>query len=139
MYIYLLKFNAYISTPFVACFLFGILSKRVNGKGALTAIIVGSSIGVTLMIATTVPGLKSYLPEIITANHFFHVSAVLFLISTLILFAVSCFTAKPVEEKIGFLKKTVKKDIVEKLPFYKNPLVWGAVCLFCIISVYIIF
>ncbi len=139
MYIYLLKFNAYVSTPFVACFLFGILSKRVNDKGALTAIIIGSIIGLTLMITTSVPSLKVYLPNIITTNHFFHISAVLFIFSTTILFLVSYFTEKPIDEKICFIRKDKADANVENLPFYKNPIVWASICIICIIIMYLIF
>src|SRR3954470_1496617 len=45
LYIYLQSVQAYIAPPIAACFLFGVLSTRLNGTGAMTALISGLVLG----------------------------------------------------------------------------------------------
>src|SRR5207249_11378946 len=45
LFIYLQAVQAYISPPIAVCFIFGILSTRVNGPGAITALLSGFALG----------------------------------------------------------------------------------------------
>src|SRR5438876_9859878 len=50
LYIYLQSVQAYIAPPIAACFLLGVLSPRLNGKGALAALWTGLVIGTARLV-----------------------------------------------------------------------------------------
>ena len=100
LYIYLQSVQAYIAPPIAACFLFGVLSTRLNGKGAMAALITGLVIGAARL------GLelgKSHLaPGSLTlwfaSINFLNFAALLFVLCTVILAVVSYATAPPPPE-----------------------------------------
>lgn len=77
--------QAYIAPPIAAVFLIGILSKRVDGKGAKGALIVGASLGMLRLIMESVglqfPGVFS----IFTEMNFLHFALFVFIVSSVIL------------------------------------------------------
>jgi SSS family solute:Na+ symporter len=97
LYIYLQSVQAYIAPPIAACFLFGVLSTRLNGAGAMAALITGLVLGTARLVlelgkAHLAPG--SLLFWFATVN-FLHFAALLFVLSTVILAAVSYATSPP--------------------------------------------
>jgi SSS family solute:Na+ symporter len=105
LYIYLQSVQAYIAPPIAACFLFGVLSKRLNGTGAMAALITGLVLGVArlgmeLGKAHLTPGSVGH--WFATVN-FLHFAALLFVLSTVILAIVSYATAPPPPERIADL------------------------------------
>lgn len=50
LYIYLQSVQAYISPPIAACFLFGVLFSRLNGKGAFLSLVLGFFLGALRLI-----------------------------------------------------------------------------------------
>jgi len=95
LYIYLLKYYAYVASPFVACFLFGILFRRLNRIGAFVTITSGLILGLGLMVATTLESLKVLLPSWLRDMHFYHLNVWLFLLAVATLFVVSYLTPPP--------------------------------------------
>ena len=94
LYIYLQSIQAYIAPPIAACFLLGILSPRLNGKGALAALWTGFVLGMTRLILELS---KSSLPggtvwSWIAGMNFLHFAALLFLLCSAILVGVSLAT-----------------------------------------------
>src|SRR4051794_9117212 len=91
LYIYLQSVQAYIAPPIAACFLFGVLSPRLTGRAALTTLLVGFvlgalRLGLELGKAHLAPGgLWHWYATI----NFLHFAALLFVLSVIILFAVS--------------------------------------------------
>ena len=100
LYIYLQSVQAYIAPPIAACFLFGVLSPRLNGKGAMAALITGLVLGTARLVleltkSHLTPGSPTY--WFATIN-FLHFAALLFALSTVILAVVSYATAPPTPE-----------------------------------------
>lgn len=127
IYIYLQSVQAYISPPIAAVFIFGILWKRVNGKGAIWALITGAIIGAFRLVVELLhkagyvhaPFLQS-----IAEINFLHFAVFLFLISSGVLIIVSLITDEPTRKKIAGLTfataTDVKTEFTEKIED-KNP------------------
>lgn len=103
MYVYLQSVQAYISPPIAAIFLFGIFWKRVNGRGALAALITGLVVGAFRLVieiqnkSGTIS--NEYLQYFATIN-FLNFAVLLFILSSIVLIATSMLTEKPAEEKL---------------------------------------
>jgi len=105
LYIYLQSVQAYIAPPIAACFLLGVLSTRLNGTGAMAALITGlvlgaARLGLELAKAHLTSG--SLLWWFASIN-FLHFAALLFVLSTAILVGVSYATAPPPPERTADL------------------------------------
>jgi solute:Na+ symporter, SSS family len=105
IYIYLQSVQAYIAPPIAACFLLGVLNKRLNGTGAMWALISGLVIGTARLImelnrSTLTPGSAAH--WFATVN-FLHFAAYLFVVSCVILVVVSLMTKPPSAARIGDL------------------------------------
>ena len=105
LYIYLQSVQAYIAPPIAACFLLGILSKRLNGRGALAALWTGFVLGFARLVlelskARLAPG--SFWAWYAGIN-FLHFAALLFLLCSLILIVVSAVTPPPAAERVADL------------------------------------
>ena len=107
LYIYLQSVQAYIAPPIAACFLLGVLMPRLNGVGAMSALIVGFVLG-ALRLGLELG--RAHLTEgsvwmwIATIN-FLHFAALLFLLSTVILVGVSLATPAPDPKQIEGLTR----------------------------------
>ncbi|MGS2738703.1 sodium:solute symporter [Sinomicrobium sp. M5D2P17] len=105
LYDYLQSVQSYIAPPITAVFLLGILSKRINAKGAMATLYIGFGIGLFRLILDTVvtfnPGheFSGVLGDII-AIPFSHFAIVIFVISICILVGVSLSSAKPSAEQV---------------------------------------
>jgi SSS family solute:Na+ symporter len=105
IYIYLQSVQAYIAPPVAACFLLGILFPRLNGAGAIWSLGVGFVLGALRLIleldkAHLAPGsLTLWFASI----NFLHFAALLFVLCTLVLVAVSLATPPPAAERVADL------------------------------------
>ena len=102
LYIYLQSVQAYIAPPIAACFLFGVLSPRLNGTGALSALISGLvlgalRLGLELGKAHLTPGSMWHWRATI---NFLHFAALLFALCTAILAVVSYLTKAPAADHV---------------------------------------
>jgi SSS family solute:Na+ symporter len=100
LYEYLQNVQAFIAPPITATFLLGIFWKRINGKGALTALITGFILGMVKLILETVakdaPGFIGQMANI----NFLYFAPSLFAFCAGLLIIVSLFTKAPGAEKI---------------------------------------
>lgn len=107
MYVYLQSVQAYISPPIAACFLFGIFWKRVNGKGAIAALLTGLIVGafrLIIEIQNKIEPLENKILKYIASINFLHFAVFLFILTSAVLVFVSLATEKPDENKlIGFI------------------------------------
>ncbi len=117
LYIYLQSVQAYIAPPIAACFLLGVLMPRLNGAGAMSALLVGFvlgalRLGLELGRAHLAPG--SMWMWLATIN-FLHFAALLFVLSTVILVGVSLVTPAPDPKQIVGLtrERKAKAPVVE--------------------------
>lgn len=138
LYIYLLKYYAYISSPFVACFVFGIVSRRVNRAGAAVTLISGLLLGLGLMIVTNTPSLQKSVPDWIVNMHFYHLNVWLFLIATATLFGVSYLTSPPTEDQASVARIRASSDVSIRA-WYADYRLWAFIFFGCIIALYIYF
>jgi len=107
LYIYLQSVQAYIAPPIAACFLLGVVMPRLNGAGAMSALIVGFLLGalrfgLELGKASLTPG---SVWAWIAGINFLHFAALLFVVSTVILVGVSLATAAPSPARIAGLTR----------------------------------
>jgi SSS family solute:Na+ symporter len=108
LYIYLQSVQAYIAPPIAAVFLLGVLSPRLNGKGALAALWTGFVLGFARLVLELD---KSHLTQGSAIYwyadiNFLHFAAMLFVLCSLILIVVSMMTPPPPVERVADL--TVK-------------------------------
>jgi SSS family solute:Na+ symporter len=112
LYHYLQSVQAYIAPPIAAVFLLGIFWKRINARGALTALIWGFVLGMLRLVAELN---KSYLAGWLYsfANlNFLYFAIFLFLVCIAAMIIVSLLTDMPVFSKIQGLTyaTTVSED-----------------------------
>ena len=103
MYVYLQSVQAYISPPIAAIFLFGIFWKRVNGKGAMAALITGLFIGafrLIIEIQSKTGQISTVIFRDFASINFLHFAVYLFILSSFVLVIVSLLTERPAEEKL---------------------------------------
>ncbi|RMH78788.1 MAG: sodium transporter, partial [Calditrichaeota bacterium] len=119
LYKYLQSVQAYISPPIAAVFLLGVFMKRLNGAGAMAALLTGFVLGMGRLIAElNKEHLGGLLHQYATVN-FLHFAVFLFVICSAVLILVSLMTAPPAEEKIaGLTYSTATKT--ESDPLWKR-------------------
>jgi SSS family solute:Na+ symporter len=106
LFIYLQSVQAYISPPIAAVFILGILWKRVNGRGAIYALVTGAVVGGLRLVLEilfkkngfTLPGMEWFV-EI----NFLHFALFLFILSATVLTLVSLQEEEPSAKKIAGL------------------------------------
>lgn len=112
LYHYLQSVQSYIAPPITAVFLLGIFWKRINAKGATTALIGGFVIGMFRLVAELGKDhLSGWLYTFATVN-FLYFCFYLFLVSIAIMIVVSFLTREPSYKKIQGLTygTTVAED-----------------------------
>lgn len=112
LYGYLQSVQSYLAPPIAAAFLLGVFSKRINAKGAYTAMVVGFIIGILKLTFELMKGsLSGVLYDFATMN-FLYFCIALFLFSVVLMIAVSLASEKPDEAHIKGLTfaTTVAED-----------------------------
>jgi SSS family solute:Na+ symporter len=112
LYDYLQTVQSYLAPPIAAVFLLGVFFKRLNAKGAYTAMVVGFILGILkLTLQMFANDLTGVLHSFATIN-FLYFAIYLFLLSVAIMVIVSILTPKPDEEHIKGLtfSTTVAED-----------------------------
>src|SRR5437867_9737281 len=105
IYIYLQSVQAYIAPPIAACFLLGIMSRRLNGRGAMAALVTGLVLGAArLVLELEKARLASGTIWFWFASvNFLHFAVLLFVLCTAILVFVSFATPPPAAERVADL------------------------------------
>src|SRR5215210_3181805 len=138
IYIYLQSVQAYIAPPIAACFLLGILSPRLNGKGALAALWTGFVVGFArLLLELDKANLASgSLLHWYADINFLHFAALLFLLCSAILIVVSFLTVPPVPERVAdlTLQTVAPSELVAVPPRERSLEIWLSVLLAAIIG-----
>jgi SSS family solute:Na+ symporter len=101
IYQYLQSVQAYISPPIAAVFLIGILSRRVNARGAMAALLTGFVLGTLRLVAElNKQRLDGWLFTFADIN-FLHFAVALFVVCATILILVSATAPPPPLQQIG--------------------------------------
>ncbi|HEX6429768.1 MAG TPA: sodium:solute symporter [Niastella sp.] len=112
LYQYLQSVQSYLAPPIAAVFLLGVFSKRINAKGAYSAMVVGFIIGmVRIILELNREHLSGFLHSFATVN-FLYFCIALFLFSIVLMVVVSLLSEKPSEEQLRGLTfaTTVAED-----------------------------
>jgi SSS family solute:Na+ symporter len=106
LWLYLQSVQAYISPPIAVCFIFGILWPRLNGEGAITALLIGFVLGAVRFIAEVLDKThhfqSTFLRQLVDVN-FLHYSIFMFLVCTAVLIGVSYLYPAPARKRLAGL------------------------------------
>jgi SSS family solute:Na+ symporter len=106
LYIYLQSVQAYVSPPIAVCFIFGILSTRLNGAGAFASLMVGFVLGTVRFVLEILDKTRHYeSPAVrwLVDMNFLHYAIFMFVVCTVVLIAVSLMTPAPDRRKLAGL------------------------------------
>ena len=142
LYQYLQSVQSYLAPPIAAVFLLGVFSKRINGKGAITTMVVGFIIGILrIVLELTKSHLSGILYTFATIN-FLYFCIFLFVFSVTLLIVVSLLSAKPSEVQLNGLTyaTTVAADkATSRASWNTLDLVLSLIILVFIVAVFIYF
>lgn len=142
LYQYLQSVQSYLAPPIAAVFLLGVFFKRLNGAGALTAMVVGFIIGIIkLTLELFQNNLTGVLHDFATIN-FLYFCIYLFLFSVILMVVVSLLTPKPSEEQIKGLTfaTTVAEDrAASRASWNKWDVILSLIVVVIIISIFTYF
>jgi SSS family solute:Na+ symporter len=103
LYQYLQSVQAYISPPIAAVFLIGLLSRRVNARGAMAALLIGFVLGTVRLVAElNKASLGGWLFTFADIN-FLHFAFLLFVVCSIVLIGVSYSAPAPAASNIDGL------------------------------------
>jgi solute:Na+ symporter, SSS family len=116
LYIYLQSVQAYISPPIAACFILGILWTRLNGAGAISALLTGLVLG-TLRFVLEVLDKSSHFGGAavrwLLDMNFLHYAILMFVICSAVLVLVSLLTPAPDRRKLAGLTFATVDDKID--------------------------
>ena len=139
LYQYLQSVQSYLAPPIAAVFLLGVFSKRINAKGAYSAMVIGFIIGmVRIILELNKDSLTGFLYQFATIN-FLYFCIILFFVSIAIMVIVSLLSAKPSEQQLKGLTfaTTVAEDRAASRASWNQWDVWLSV--FVIVIIVIVF
>jgi SSS family solute:Na+ symporter len=142
LYQYLQSVQSYLAPPIAAVFLLGVFFKRINGKGAFTAMVVGFIIGIIkLTLELFQNDLTGVLHQFATIN-FLYFCIYLFLFSIVLMIIVSLLTPKPDDEHIKGLTfaTTVAEDrVASRASWNTRDVILSLIIVVIVVAVFIYF
>jgi solute:Na+ symporter, SSS family len=142
LYTYLQSVQSYLAPPIAAVFLLGVFFKRLNAKGAYTAMVVGFVLGlIKLTLELFQNQLSGVLYDFATIN-FLYFCIYLFLFSIAVMVVISLLTPKPSEEQIKGLTfaTTVASDrAASRASWNKWDVILSLIVVAIILTVFIYF
>ncbi len=112
LYQYLQSVQSYLAPPIAAVFLLGVFVPRINGKGALAAMVSGFLVGILrIVLELCRHSLSGFLYAFATIN-FLYFCILLFIFSIVVMIVVSLLTERPSESQLNGLtyRTTVAAD-----------------------------
>jgi solute:Na+ symporter, SSS family len=152
LYNYLQAIQSYLAPPIFVVFFLGVFWKRMNAKGALSAMLVGFLMGIFRMLVDTPVTLglrgfeQGYTPGtflwIVNNMYFQYFSVLLTIVSAIVMIAVSLATEKPDERQIRsltFATATAEDRRQTRASWHLNDLLASGFVLACILGAYLYF
>jgi len=142
LYQYLQSVQSYLAPPIASVFLIGVFSKRINGIGALTTMIVGFIIGLLRIFFELIKSHLSGFLYTFTTINFLYFCILLFVFSMCLLIVVSLLTSKPSEIQLNGLTyaTTVAADKTKSRDSWNMMnLVLSSIIIVFIVAVFIYF
>lgn len=142
LYQYLQSVQSYLAPPIAAVFLLGVFSKRINAKGAYTAMVVGFIIGIIrIVLELNKDSLTGFAHAFATLN-FLYFCIILFAFSIALMIVVSLLTPAPSAKQLHGLTfaTTVAEDKAASRASWNAKDVWlSVIVLLIVISVFLYF
>lgn len=142
LYQYLQSVQSYLAPPIAAVFLLGVFSKRINAKGAYSAMVIGFVIGMVRIILELNKGsLSGVFYQFATIN-FLYFCILLFLVSIAIMVIVSLLTERPSAQQLNGLTfaTTVAEDkAASRASWTKSDVILSLLVIVVIITVFLYF
>jgi len=140
LYQYLQSVQAYISPPIAAVFLIGIVWRRVNGTGAMAALIAGAVLGMARLVAELNKASLDGLLLSYASINFLHFAVLLFVACALVLVAVSLVTAAPSAAQVaGLTLATRAREAGEASPWRRVDRMLSIVLILLVLALWWIF
>jgi SSS family solute:Na+ symporter len=130
--------QAYISPPIAAVFLFGIFNRKLSAKGAQWSLITGAVLGGLRLILEIAKERGADLPGLLlsyTQINFLHFAFLLFIICSMVLFAVSQMS--PAADLLSIQNITYSKD--KRVPLTKTQFALTMGAFAGVLAIWIIF
>ena len=142
LYNYLQSVQSYLAPPIAAVFLLGVFFKRLNAKGAYTAMVAGFIVGIIKLTLELFKGdLGGILYDFATIN-FLYFCIYLFLFSIVVMVVVSLLSPKPSDEQIRGLTfaTTVAEDSeASRASWNKRDVILSLIIVVIIVSIFVYF
>ena len=139
IYQYLQSVQAYIAPPITAVFLLGVLWRRVNAHGAMTALILGFILGVVRLVAElNKDSLSGWMYTYATIN-FLHFAVWLFVACTVVLIAVSLATPPPPAEKVHGITFDTTRRSAEGARWPRGDILLSVLLAACVAAIWLYF
>ncbi len=137
---YLQIVSAYMAVPIAAAVLTGIVWRRGNNAGALSAMVFGIAVGIVMMVDSMWKGgLIPFLQTPMMAS-FMHRSLVAFLLSVAVMVVVSLFTTAPPKSRVeGICFEWSGFAPVEKLPVFRDHRLWIMLLIISVVCCWFVF
>jgi SSS family solute:Na+ symporter len=152
LYYYLQGMQGYLAPPIFTVFFLGVFFKRMNAKGALSALGVGFALGLFRLAVDTPVTLRAagyesgYAPGsflwIVNNVYFQYYSVLIFLVSAAVMVGVSHLTEKPSDEHIRdltFQTMTEEHRRESRASWGRPEVAWSGVVLALILAAYLYF
>jgi solute:Na+ symporter, SSS family len=152
LYEYLQSVQGYLAPPIFTVFFFGIFSKRLNAKGCIWALVVGFLLGalrlaVDTPVALHLAGYENGYAQgsflwIVNNIYFQYYSLLVFLVSVVVMIAVSYATAAPAEERLAgltFATVTAQHRAESRASWTRQEVLLSGTVLLLILAAYLYF
>ncbi|MBS1854205.1 MAG: sodium:solute symporter [Acidobacteria bacterium] len=152
LYNYLQAVQSYLAPPIFVVFFFGVFWKRLNGKGALAAMVVGFALGIFRMLVDTpvtlgLAGYEQGYPEgtflwIVNNIYFQYFSVLITVVSAVVMVTVSYATSEPDYVRIQSLTfgtATEEDKRRTRASWHMRDVLTSAFVLLCILGGYLYF
>ena len=152
LYDYLQGVQGYLAPPIFTVFVFGIFNRRLNTKGCLSALLVGFVLGVFRLLVDTPVSLhmaglaNGYTPGsffwFVNNIYFQYYSVFIFIVSVVVMFAVSYATEPPrVEQLTGLTYATITPEarVESRASWGRREVIGSAIVLLLILACYLYF
>ncbi|MGA2914692.1 MAG: sodium/solute symporter [Sedimentisphaerales bacterium] len=143
LFMYIQTLYAFFAPPFAAVFLLGVLSRRINAKGACAAVFSGFAFAILIKVYLAIwPGLFGETAYNIV-NSFNNQSFITWLFSFIVCIVVSLLTAPPRPEQVdnnltvNWKKMNIFNELGDK--WYQSVILWWGIFAACIIGLVITF
>ncbi|MGH7718799.1 MAG: sodium:solute symporter [Gemmatimonadaceae bacterium] len=137
LYQYLQSVQAYISPPIAAVFLVGILSTRVNARGAMAALLTGFVLGAARLVAELNKGSLSGWMFTYADTNFLHFAVFLFVVCVAVLMLVSLTGAPPAPAKLqGLTFATAPDAPASERPSRRRDVLLSVLLVLCVAAVW---